>query len=171
MTTETLEARDEELDLLRRDLEREREDCAAKSKTHEGELSELRLAFDRERGELQAQLRVRGEELEALRVISHREYDALKVKVASLEAKRAELRSAFDRISCLRSQTIEHQGGADGSISGQPGLEAEANPPPAQRGDRDPADAETDAVVPRIMLRQAVCTENSIRRRRSKRTA
>ena len=29
MTTETLEARDEELDLLRSDLEREREDCAA----------------------------------------------------------------------------------------------------------------------------------------------
>jgi hypothetical protein len=150
-----LEARGEELDRLRRDLEREREDCATKSKTHEVELSELRLAFDRERGELQAQLKVRGDELAALRVVSHREYDALKAKVASLEAKRAALRSAFERISDLRNQTTGHQGGTDRSVPGKPGLEPDATPLSAQRGDRDPIVGETSSVVPKATLRQA----------------
>jgi septal ring factor EnvC (AmiA/AmiB activator) len=151
----TADARGEELDQLHRTLEREREERAAKIRTHEEELSELRLAFDRERDQLQAQLGARGDELAALRVAADRENDALKAKVAALEAKRAELRSAFDRIGELRNQAIEHQGGAGRSGSEKPGLAAEANPLPARPGDRDPAAAETNAVVPKTTLRQA----------------
>jgi hypothetical protein len=149
------EARGEELDQLRRDLERQREDYAARSRAHESELSELRLAIDGERDELQAQLKMRRDELAALRVATDRDNGELKAKVASLEAKRAELRSAFDRMGHLRNQTIEHQGGADRSNPGKPGFEADANPLPAKRDERDPAVEEANAVVPRITLRQA----------------
>jgi hypothetical protein len=140
---------------LRAAFDREHEERAAEIKTHEEELSELRLAFDRERDQLQAQLGARGDELAALRVATDRENDALKAKVAALEAKRAELRSAFDRISQLRNQTFEHQGGASRSVSEKPGFAAEANPLPARPGDRDPAAGETNAVVPKTTLRQA----------------
>jgi chromosome segregation ATPase len=151
----TLEARGEELDQLRRAFEREREERAAGIKTHEGELAELRVAFDRERDELQARLGARGDELAAFRVAADRENDVLRAKVAALEAKRAELRAAFDRISELRNQTVERQGGASRADSEKPGPEAEANPLPAQPGDRNPAAAETSAVVPKTTLRQA----------------
>jgi hypothetical protein len=147
--TSTLETRDEELDRLRAAVGREREDGLAKLKLREGDLSELRLASERERAELQVQLKVRGDELAALRTVSERERDALREKIASLEAKRAELRAAFDRISDLRHQTGEHKAAAHSA--GKPGLEAD----PAQPGGRDPAVGETDAVVPKATLRQA----------------
>ena len=156
--------RDEELDRLRAALGREKEDSAEKLKARETELAELRLASDRElaeirlatereRGELQVQLKVQGDELSALRVVSERERDALTEKVTSLEAKRAELRAAFDRISDLRHQTVEPQGGA--AAAGPKGLEAQADPLVPQPGSRDSAIGDADAVVPRSTLRQA----------------
>jgi hypothetical protein len=98
----------------------------------DGELSELRLAFDRERAELQARLEARGSELAAFRIDSEREHDALKDKVASLEAKRAELRSAFDRIGYLRNQAIEPQVAAAVGVAARPGGGAECAGRPAR---------------------------------------
>ena len=148
-------AQAEEFDQLRSTLEREREEFGTAAKAGEANLAELRLAIDRERAEFQVKLTVRDDELGALRATYQREYDILKLKVASLEAKRAELRSTFERISGLRDQPIEHQGEADGFVSGEPLLEAEATPLAAQPGDLDPAFGETNAVVPRTVLRQA----------------
>jgi chromosome segregation ATPase len=148
-----LEARGEECEQLRRALERERDDGAAKLAARERELSELRHSLEFERAQLQAQLTTRDDELVALRAASERENNELKTKVASLEAKRAELRSAFDRISFIKNQTVEHRDGADHSR--KPGLQAEANPPPAQPGRQDPALAEASVVVPKATLRQA----------------
>jgi hypothetical protein len=145
--------RDAELDRLRAALGREQQDGAEKLKARDAELAELRLASGRERGEFQVQLKVQGDELSALRIVSERERDALTEKVTSLEAKRAELRAAFDRISDLRHQTVEPEGGA--SVSGQMGLEAPADPVAAQPGGRNPAVGETDTVVPKSTLRQA----------------
>jgi hypothetical protein len=145
--------RDAELDRLRAALGREQQDGAEKLKARDAEVAELRLASGRERGEFQVQLKVQGDELSALRIVSERERDALTEKVTSLEAKRAELRAAFDRISDLRHQTVEPEGGA--SVSGQMGLEAPADPVAAQPGGRNPAVGETDTVVPKSTLRQA----------------
>lgn len=143
----TVERRDEELNQLRQQL-------AEQSKAHELELSQLRLGFAGERHDLAARLKVSGDELAALRVVSERERDALLAKVAALEAKRAELRSAFDRIGHLKNQTNEPQDGAGRCIAGPPGPEAEAPPGPAQPADRIPAVGEADVVVPRATLRQ-----------------
>jgi hypothetical protein len=150
-----LDARGQELDRLRDALEREREECATKLEAREGELSRLRIGSERERAELQVQLKVRGDELAALRIVSERERGALQDKVASLEAKRAELRSAFDRIGALRNQANETQSVAAPSVTGAPEPEAEAKPVAAQRCERDSTIGETDAVVPKATLRQA----------------
>jgi hypothetical protein len=136
-------------------MERERGDGAAKLAAREAESSELRAAFDRERADLQVQLKVRGDELAALRTVSEREQGALREKVASLEAKRAELRSAFDRINYLKDKTTDRQEGGDHSVTPRPGRGAEATLPPVRRGDRDSAVGDTDAVVPKATLRQA----------------
>ena len=69
----------------------------------------------------------RDDELALLRAASEHEHDTLKDKVAGLEAKRAELRSAFDRINYLAA--------------------------PARGQNR--AAGEADAVVPRTTLLQA----------------
>ena len=143
-----------ELDQLRGELEREREDYTAKAKARETELHELRVASDRERAELQiqlaelqVQLKVRTDELAALRVVSGREQEALRTRVASLEAKRMELRSAFDRIGSLRDQSTDHSAAAAAPlIPAMPGLEGPG---------RDPAVGESNAVVPKTTLRQA----------------
>ena len=118
------------------------------------ELNQHRLAFVRERAGLLAQLTASGDELELLRAASRRECDELRAKVASLESKRTELRSAFERINDLRNQTIEHHEGIDRSVPGKPGLDTVA-PLPKQWGDQDLAAAEGGAVVPRTTLRQA----------------
>lgn len=140
-----LEQRGEELDELRRQL-------AEQSKAHELELSQLRLGFAGERHDLAARLKVSGDELATLRVVSERERDALIAKVAGLEAKRAELRTAFDRIADLKNQTSEPGNGAG---PGMPGPEAEALPRPTRPGERVLAVGEADVVVPRETLRQA----------------
>ncbi len=146
-----LQARGQELD----QLHREREDYAAKSKVCEGELSALRVVSERERAGLQVQLKAQGDEFNAFRIASEREREALEAKVAALEAKRAELRATVDRINELRNQTIEHQGGADRVIPGEPRPEAKTNPLPAQRGDQDAIVGEENAIVPKTTLRQA----------------
>jgi len=136
---------------LRTAFDRERDALRANLEalaTREAELSELRLAHERERSEFQAKLKVSGDELAAFRVVSEREQAALRDKVTALEAKRAELRSAFERIGDLRSQTIGHQ---DYAAARQ----AEAGAPATQPGEQDSAVGEANAVVPKVMLRQA----------------
>ena len=118
-------------------------------------MSQLRLGFAGERHDLAARLKVSGDELAALRVVSERERDALLAKVSALEAKRAEIRSAFDRIADLKNQANEPQDAAGRSISATPGPEAESRSNPAQPGGRNPAIGEADVVVPRATLRQA----------------
>src|SRR5438874_996532 len=86
-------------------LDAEREDRAEKLGASEAESYRLRVGFDRERSELQAELRARGDEVAVFRMASEREIDALKEKIAALEAGRATLRSAFDQINYLRSRT------------------------------------------------------------------
>jgi hypothetical protein len=143
-----VERRGEELDRLRREL-------ADQSKAHELALSELRLGFAGERHDMAARLKVSGDELAALRVVSERERDALIAKVAALEAKRAELRTAFDRIAELKNQNNGPKDGASLSIPRIPGPEAEAQPRPAQPSDRILPVGEADVVVPKATLRQA----------------
>lgn len=145
-----VERRGEELDQLRQQL-------AERSKAHELELSQLRLGFAGERHDLAARLKVSGDELAALRVVSERERDALMAKVSALEAKRAEIRSAFDRIADLKNQTNGSEDGAEYSIPAMTGPEAdaEARSNPAQPGGRNPVVGEADVVVPRATLRQA----------------
>ncbi|WP_291862919.1 hypothetical protein [Bradyrhizobium sp.] len=143
---ESVERRGEELERLRREL-------TEQSKAHELELSQLRLGFAGERHDLAARLKVSGDELAALRVVSERERDALIEKVAALEAKRAELRSAFNRIGDFKNQTNEFQGGAGGSGAGPP--VSEAQPRLARPGGGNPSVEEADVVVPRATLRQA----------------
>jgi hypothetical protein len=146
-----LQAREKEQAELRLAFDRERDELSARLAAREKEESALRLAFDRERGELNAQLKARGDELDALRVASTRECDALREKVAGLEAKRLELRAAFDRISQLRDQTIEPRDGA-GRSGPQQG--AEPNSQAGQPAERNRLVGETDAVVPKATLRQ-----------------
>ncbi|QWG13658.1 hypothetical protein KMZ29_02675 [Bradyrhizobium sediminis] len=133
------EARGKELDQLRQQL-------AEQARARETELSEFRRDFAHERDDLAARLKVSGDELAALRIVSEREHEALRAKVASLEAKRAELRSAFDRISQLKNQTVEPQDGAGRAVSAAPGPEAPSRPALAV--------GEADVVVPRATLRQ-----------------
>jgi hypothetical protein len=112
----------------------ERDELAARLQAREKEAAELRLAFDQERDALNEQLKARGDELDALRVTSTSECDALREKVAGLEAKRIELRAAFDRISQLSEQNSEPR---EGRPAG-----------------RNRPVGETDAVVPKATLRQ-----------------
>ena len=139
------------------ELEQLRQQLAEQSKAHELELSQLRLGFAGERHDLAARLKVSGDELATLRVVSERERDALLAKVSALEAKRAEIRSAFDRITDIKNQTNESEDGAEPSIPAIPGPEAEAGvrSNPTQPGGRNPAVGEADVVVPRATLRQA----------------
>jgi hypothetical protein len=122
--------------------------------SRDAEISKILLHSGRERDELNARLKVSGDELAALRIASEGERDALVAKVAALEAKRAELRSAFDRISHLQNQTAESRASADSSIAGKPGPEADTPSRPAPTGDPVPAIGEAEVVVPRATLRQ-----------------
>jgi len=137
------------------DLDQLHRELVQQSKAHELESSQLRLGFSGERHDLAARLKVSGDELAALRVASERERDALIAKISALEAKRAEIRSAFDRIADLKNQANESQEGAGRSTAEIPGPEAEARSDSAQPGGRNPAVGEADVVVPRATLRQA----------------
>ncbi|MDO8401600.1 MAG: hypothetical protein Q7T45_27705 [Bradyrhizobium sp.] len=142
-----VERRGEELDQLRQQL-------AEQSKAHELALSELRLGFAGERHDLAARLKVSGDELAALRLVSERERDALIAKVSALEAKRDEIRSAFDRIADLKNQTNEPQDNAGRSTPAMPGSEAEAQSRVMPPGERILPVGEADVLVPRATLRQ-----------------
>jgi chromosome segregation ATPase len=146
-----LKTHGDELDQHRDVLQREREQRAAELKTHEGALSEL----GHERDDLRVQLKVREDELAALRAVTSREHDGLREKIAALETKRAELRSAFDRISHLRDRAAEYQTGDNFSFAGKPGAEVDAKPLQPQRNEWNPAIGEADTVVPKATLRQA----------------
>jgi predicted nucleic acid-binding Zn-ribbon protein len=146
----TAKVRDEEVEQLRRAFEDERGELKAAIKAGEQSLAELRLALEGECAGFQTRVKASGDELAAFRVASEHERDALTMKVDALEAKRAELRSAFERISDLRIQTA----GSGSSVPGKPELEAQARPIPAQRREMDSAVKETSAVVPKTTLRQ-----------------
>jgi hypothetical protein len=148
-----VQAREKEGAELRLAFERERDELGTQLKARGDELAVLRAAFDRERDELNFQLKARGDELTAVRVASERECDSLKEKVAGLEAKRLELRAAFDRISHLRDQTVEPQG-VDRAGPEQPLSEAQVNSSAGEPGGRNPSVGETDVVVPKATLRQ-----------------
>jgi chromosome segregation ATPase len=135
------EARGQEFDQLR-------QQHVEQARAREAALAELRLGFVRERDDLAARLKVAGDELASLRVVSERECDGLLAKVAALEAKRAELRTAFDRISHLQNQAVDPQAAAARSMAEKSGPEAEAPSRPTL------AVGETDVVVPRATLRQ-----------------
>jgi chromosome segregation ATPase len=145
----------EELAELRLAFDREREELKAQFKIRETELSELCLASDRQRVDLQAQLKAATDELAAFHVVAGRERDAQIAKIAALEAKQAEIRSAFDRINELRNQNNAHQDGAERAFAVMAGLGSQERSPPAQAGERQSAVGESDAVVPKATLRQA----------------
>ncbi len=142
------EQRDGELNQLRQQL-------SEQSKARELELSQLRLGFAGERHDLAARLKVSGDELAALRTVSEREREGLIAKVAALEAKRAELRTAFDRIADLKSQSNEPADDAGRSMPGISGPEAVARSSSARPDSRGLPVGEADVVVPRATLRQA----------------
>jgi hypothetical protein len=87
-------------------------------------------------------LKARDDELATFRTVSEREHDALREKVASLEAKRAELRAACDGINSLRNQTVVPHAGAEAVLL------------PAPRNGQE-ATGDANAVVPKTTLRQA----------------
>ncbi len=145
----------EEIAELHRAFDREREGFKAQSTTREAEVSELHRAAERQRVELQAQLKAAGDELAAFRVVAARERDAQIAKTAALEAKQAEIRSAFDRISALRSQTDQHQDGDERAVAAMADLEAATSLPAAQPAGQTAPVAESDMVVPKATLRQA----------------
>ena len=127
-----------EVDQQRRVFERERAELAAELKRHQDEAAELRLAFDRERQALQSQLTAREDALAASRADSGRESAALREQLEALEAKRAELRSSFERISQLRVEPESQRDSGD-----------------ALAGDANSRADEASAVVPKETLRQA----------------
>ncbi|MBR1153008.1 hypothetical protein [Bradyrhizobium sp. JYMT SZCCT0428] len=106
-------------------------------------MAEFRLAFDRERDDWQSRLRSREDELATIRVATANEHEELQQRIEALEAKREELRSAFDRISQL------------GVAATDPRAEAQGGSPPVQPQERDSAPGENSAVVPKETLRQA----------------
>jgi hypothetical protein len=102
-------------------------------------VAELRLAFDREREELQSRFKSREDALLPSRADSERESATLREQIEALEVKRAELRLSFERISQLRVEPERHD------VDLAPVLAGDAN---------SPVD-EASATVPKETLRQA----------------
>lgn len=150
----TLQERETALAELRASLQREREEFANKTQAQERALQQergafaektqaqeeamaaLRTALDQERETLKATAELREQELDQLtaavseerQILAElrRERDELQATIAAFDAKRTEIRSAFERISNLRSQTTgngEHAGSGAGaaSLSMEPG--------------------------------------------------
>jgi hypothetical protein len=132
--------------------DRERDELRTAVNAGENSLAELRASLERERAEFQSELKARYDELETLRLASRSESGELNARVAHLEAKRNELRSALERISDLRSQAIKPYEGADSSVPAKPGPEVAAN---AEPDDRNFVIGEANAVVSKVILRQA----------------
>jgi chromosome segregation ATPase len=96
------EASAREIEQLRGSFERDREELSAELARGRMELTEQRAVFERERVELNVSLKSREDELAGVRADFAREQSALSDKADALEAKRVELRSAFERIGQLR---------------------------------------------------------------------
>jgi lambda repressor-like predicted transcriptional regulator len=93
----TLQSREAEISGLREALGRERGERLAKSASHEESLVGLRVAFDQKREALQAALQTRGDECDGLRHDLDRERDHGAAKLAAHERQMSELRLSFDR--------------------------------------------------------------------------
>ena len=137
----SLDASIKQIEQQRSEFQRERDQLSAKLSQSEAVMAEFRLAFDRERDDWQSRLRSREDELAAIRVATANEHEELQQRIEALEAKREELRSAFDRISQL-------------GVTGQP-AEAQGGSPPLQSHDRDSMPGANSTIVPKETLRQA----------------
>ena len=134
----------------RSEFQQERDELQAKLSQSEKAMAELRLGFDGERlgfdGEREAwrsRLTSREEELTAIQLKAQQEHEELLRRLEELEAKRAELRTAFERISQL-----------DGAAANQR-AEALDRPPAPPSRDQDSTPGQNSAVVPKETLRQA----------------
>jgi chromosome segregation ATPase len=138
-------------------MQQERGEFANRTQAQEEAITALRIAFDQEREALKGATEVQEQALDQLtaavseekKVLAElrRERDELQAKIAAFDAKRTEIRSAFERISNLRNQTSGN-GGHAGSGAGAPSLSSEP-------GEQTLAAGETNAVVLKATLRQA----------------
>ena len=93
----TLEARQADLLDVIGALQREQDQSATQSQTHEGAVAELRVAFDQDRLALMAAADVSAKEIEQQRRVYEREHVELSAELKRREQDIAELRSGFDR--------------------------------------------------------------------------
>jgi cell division septum initiation protein DivIVA len=149
------EAHEKILAGFRAAFDRERDALIATAKLRSEELEELRRSSEGEREKFQSELKARHDELETLGAASRRESGELQARIAQLEAKRGELRSALGRITDLRSQAIKPYEVAEIAGVAKPGPEAGANSEIAQPDDRNLLIGEANAVVSKAALRQA----------------
>jgi chromosome segregation ATPase len=92
-----LEAREAELLDVIGALQREQDQSASQSQTHEGAVAELRVAFDQDRLTLMAAADVSAKEIEQQRRVYERERVELSAELKRREQEIVELRSGFDR--------------------------------------------------------------------------
>jgi chromosome segregation ATPase len=93
----TLEAREAELLDAIGALQREQDQSATQSQSHEGAVAELRAAFDQDRLALMAAAEVSAKEIEQQRRVYERERVELSAELNRREQEAVELRSGFDR--------------------------------------------------------------------------
>ncbi|MEO8319990.1 MAG: hypothetical protein ABJA75_08750 [Bradyrhizobium sp.] len=93
----TLEAREAELLDAIGALQREQDQSATQSQTHEGAVAELRVAFDQERLALTAAADVSAREIDQQRRVYEREHVELSAELKRREQEIVGLRSGFDR--------------------------------------------------------------------------
>ncbi len=146
-------------------LQQERGEFAKQTQAQQEAVAALRTAFDQERETLKAAARLQEQELDQLRAAAgggeqnftelRRERDELQAKMAYFEAKRTEIRSAFERISDLRNQTIGSDRLADRFVSEGFESGAEATSRLAESGQQRLVAGEANAVVLKATLRQA----------------
>ena len=144
----SLDASIKQIEQQRGEFQRERDQLSAKLSQSEAVMAEFRLAFDRERDDWQTRLRAREDELAAIRVATTNEHEELQQRIEELEAKRDELRSAFDRVSQLSAAATDQRADAPLGASSQ---SADRDSMPQEDG----ANSENSAVVPKETLRQA----------------
>ena len=144
----SLDASIKQIEQQRGEFQRERDQLSAKLSQSEAVMAEFRLAFDRERDDWQTRLRAREDELAAIRVATTNEHEELQQRIEELEAKRDELRSAFDRVSQLSAAATDQRAEAPLDATSQ-SRDRDSMP------QEDGANSENSAVVPKDTLRQA----------------
>ena len=144
----SLDASIKQIEQQRGEFQRERDQLSAKLSQSEAVMAEFRLAFDRERDDWQTRLRAREDELAAIRVATTNEHEELQQRIEELEAKRDELRSAFDRVSQLSAAAADQRAEAPLGATSQ-SRDRDSMP------QEDGANSENSAVVPKETLRQA----------------